>query len=69
MAAEICFIHLLSFFVDQKIGEEFIRDLDQLKNLRKFVNDDAFIRDIAKVKQVKSLMDYLNCAVNVSVWS
>ncbi len=36
----------------QRIGEDFIRDLDQLQALRDFVNDDAFIRDIAKVKQV-----------------
>lgn len=42
------------YFVHQKIGEEFIRDLDQLKGLRKHVNDEAFIRDVAKVKQVKS---------------
>uniref|UniRef100_A0A673GV18 Alpha-1,4 glucan phosphorylase n=1 Tax=Sinocyclocheilus rhinocerous TaxID=307959 RepID=A0A673GV18_9TELE len=33
------------------IGEDFIRDLDQLKKLRDFVNDEAFIRDVAKVKQ------------------
>ena len=29
-----------------------MRDLDQLKKLLKFVDDDAFIRDVAKVKQV-----------------
>uniref|UniRef100_A0A673GUG2 Alpha-1,4 glucan phosphorylase n=1 Tax=Sinocyclocheilus rhinocerous TaxID=307959 RepID=A0A673GUG2_9TELE len=34
-----------------RIGEDFIRDLDQLKKLRDFVNDEAFIRDVAKVKQ------------------
>lgn len=43
---------LLSVLAPQKIGEDFIRDLDQLKGLRKFVNDEAFIRDVAKVKQV-----------------
>lgn len=43
---------LLTIFVYQRIGEDFIRDLDQLKTLRKYVNDDAFIRDVAKVKQV-----------------
>uniref|UniRef100_A0A8C9Y7Z6 Alpha-1,4 glucan phosphorylase n=1 Tax=Sander lucioperca TaxID=283035 RepID=A0A8C9Y7Z6_SANLU len=36
-----------------RIGEDFIRDLDQLKGLCKYVNDEAFIRDVAKVKQVK----------------
>lgn len=37
----------------QKIGEDFIRDLDQLRKLEAFVNDDGFIRDIAAIKQVK----------------
>uniref|UniRef100_A0A669E543 Alpha-1,4 glucan phosphorylase n=1 Tax=Oreochromis niloticus TaxID=8128 RepID=A0A669E543_ORENI len=37
--------------IAERIGEDFIRDLDQLRNLVKFVNDEAFIRDIAKVKQ------------------
>lgn len=41
----------------QRIGEDFIRDLDQLQRLRDFVNDEAFIRDVAKVKQVKSSSD------------
>ncbi|XP_061595800.1 glycogen phosphorylase, muscle form [Cololabis saira] len=41
----------LAEVIAEKIGEEYIRDLDQLQGLRKFVNDDAFIRDIAKVKQ------------------
>lgn len=43
---------LLSVLAPQKIGEDFIRDLDQLQALRNFVNDEAFIRDVAKVKQV-----------------
>uniref|UniRef100_A0A4W5PH11 Alpha-1,4 glucan phosphorylase n=1 Tax=Hucho hucho TaxID=62062 RepID=A0A4W5PH11_9TELE len=45
----------LAEVIAEKIGEEFIRDLDQLKRLLKFVNDDAFIRDIAKVKQENKL--------------
>ena len=47
--------HFLNFFCQQRIGEDYIRDLDQLRKLRNFVNDDAFIRDIAKVKQVMNL--------------
>uniref|UniRef100_A0A8C5G6G7 Alpha-1,4 glucan phosphorylase n=1 Tax=Gouania willdenowi TaxID=441366 RepID=A0A8C5G6G7_GOUWI len=35
----------------ERIGEDYIRDLDQLKKLLDFVNDDALIRDVAKVKQ------------------
>ncbi|XP_042566921.1 glycogen phosphorylase, muscle form [Cyprinus carpio] len=41
----------LAEVIAERIGEDFIRDLDQLKKLRNFVNDEAFIRDIAKVKQ------------------
>ncbi|XP_013855071.1 glycogen phosphorylase, muscle form [Austrofundulus limnaeus] len=41
----------LAEVIAERIGEEFIRDLDQLKRLRDFVNDEAFIRDVAKVKQ------------------
>lgn len=41
-------------FIVQRIGEDYIRDLDQLKQLLEFVDDDALIRDVAKVKQVSS---------------
>lgn len=36
----------------QRIGEDYISDLDQLRKLLSFVDDEAFIRDVAKVKQV-----------------
>lgn len=36
----------------QRIGEEYISDLDQLRKLLSYVDDEAFIRDVAKVKQV-----------------
>lgn len=56
----------------QKIGEGFLTDLCQLKKLLDFLNDDGFIRDVAKVKQVGmgwgihvnsdlSILLYLNC--------
>uniref|UniRef100_A0A673LH07 Alpha-1,4 glucan phosphorylase n=1 Tax=Sinocyclocheilus rhinocerous TaxID=307959 RepID=A0A673LH07_9TELE len=41
----------LAEVIAERIGEDYIRDLSQLKSLLKFVDDDAFIRDIAKVKQ------------------
>ncbi|XP_041948670.1 glycogen phosphorylase, muscle form [Alosa sapidissima] len=41
----------LAEVIAERIGEEYIRDLDQLRKLEKFINDEAFIRDIAKVKQ------------------
>uniref|UniRef100_A0A4W6D1Y4 Alpha-1,4 glucan phosphorylase n=1 Tax=Lates calcarifer TaxID=8187 RepID=A0A4W6D1Y4_LATCA len=45
----------LAEVIAERIGEDFIRDLDQLKGLRKYVNDEAFIRDVAKVKQENKL--------------
>ncbi|KAK3524338.1 hypothetical protein QTP70_027958 [Hemibagrus guttatus] len=41
--------------IAERIGEDFIRDLSQLRKLHNFVNDDAFIRDVAKVKQENKL--------------
>ncbi|XP_034034331.1 glycogen phosphorylase, muscle form [Thalassophryne amazonica] len=45
----------LAEVIAERIGEDFIRDLDQLRSLTRFVNDEAFIRDIAKVKQENKL--------------
>ncbi|XP_049599281.1 glycogen phosphorylase, muscle form [Syngnathus scovelli] len=45
----------LAEVIAERIGEDFIRDLDQLQRLRKLVNDEAFIRDVAKVKQENKL--------------
>uniref|UniRef100_A0A8C2ZX71 Alpha-1,4 glucan phosphorylase n=1 Tax=Cyclopterus lumpus TaxID=8103 RepID=A0A8C2ZX71_CYCLU len=45
----------LAEVIAERIGEDFIRDLDQLKDLLNFVNDEAFIRDVAKVKQENKL--------------
>jgi len=53
-----CLLYLHSFFLPltifpfQKIGEDFLTDLFQLKKLLDFINDEMFIRDVAKVKQV-----------------
>uniref|UniRef100_A0A803SVA0 Alpha-1,4 glucan phosphorylase n=1 Tax=Anolis carolinensis TaxID=28377 RepID=A0A803SVA0_ANOCA len=41
----------LSDIIAEKIGEDFLTDLSQLKKLLDFVDDEAFIRDVAKVKQ------------------
>uniref|UniRef100_A0AAY5EEN1 Alpha-1,4 glucan phosphorylase n=1 Tax=Electrophorus electricus TaxID=8005 RepID=A0AAY5EEN1_ELEEL len=41
----------LAEVIAERIGEDYIRDLGQLKKLLNFVNDDAFIRDVAKIKQ------------------
>uniref|UniRef100_A0A8C6TRB5 Alpha-1,4 glucan phosphorylase n=2 Tax=Neogobius melanostomus TaxID=47308 RepID=A0A8C6TRB5_9GOBI len=45
----------LAEVIAERIGEDYIVDMDQLKKLLKFVNDDAFIADVAKVKQENKL--------------
>ncbi|XP_061083738.1 glycogen phosphorylase, brain form [Conger conger] len=41
----------LADIIAEKIGEDFLTDLFQLKNLLNFIDDESFIRDVAKVKQ------------------
>lgn len=36
----------------QVIGEDYVKDLSELQKLNDFAEDAAFIRDVAKVKQV-----------------
>lgn len=43
------------FCLRQVIGEDYVKDLSQLQKLNDFVDDAAFIRDVSKVKQVKTL--------------
>ncbi|KFU89528.1 Glycogen phosphorylase, brain form, partial [Chaetura pelagica] len=45
----------LADVIAEKIGEGFITDLSQLKKLLDFINNEAFIRDVAKVKQENKL--------------
>lgn len=42
----------LSDIIAEKIGEEWVTDLYQLQNLKKFAEDENFLRNIIKVKQV-----------------
>uniref|UniRef100_A0A6I8N633 Alpha-1,4 glucan phosphorylase n=1 Tax=Ornithorhynchus anatinus TaxID=9258 RepID=A0A6I8N633_ORNAN len=41
----------LADIIAEKIGEDYLTDLSQLKKLLQFVEDESFIRDVAKVKQ------------------
>ncbi|XP_071601228.1 glycogen phosphorylase, liver form [Heliangelus exortis] len=41
----------LAELIAEKIGEEYVRDLSQLTKLQEFVDDELFIREVAKVKQ------------------
>ncbi|XP_072121774.1 glycogen phosphorylase, brain form [Mobula birostris] len=45
----------LADIIAERIGEGFITDLHQLKKLLAFVDDEAFIRDVANVKQENKL--------------
>jgi glucan phosphorylase len=42
----------LSDLIASKIGENWITDLSQLAQLRNFVNDEQFVRDVQRVKFV-----------------
>ena len=43
----------LSDLIASKIGEKWITDLSQLSQLRNFVNDEQFVRDVQRVKFVR----------------
>uniref|UniRef100_A0AAY5KZF2 Alpha-1,4 glucan phosphorylase n=1 Tax=Esox lucius TaxID=8010 RepID=A0AAY5KZF2_ESOLU len=45
----------LAEVIAERIGDDYIRDLDQLKKLLEFVDDDSLICDIAKIKQENKL--------------
>uniref|UniRef100_A0A8C9KCN3 Alpha-1,4 glucan phosphorylase n=1 Tax=Panthera tigris altaica TaxID=74533 RepID=A0A8C9KCN3_PANTA len=45
----------LAEVIAEPIGEDYISDLDQLRKLLSYVDDEAFIRDVAKVKQENKL--------------
>lgn len=49
-------------FFPQRIGEDYISDLDQLRKLLSYVDDETFIRDVAKVKQVRRTLTWDPCA-------
>ncbi|KAE8607850.1 hypothetical protein XENTR_v10011305 [Xenopus tropicalis] len=45
----------LAEIIAERIGEDYITNLDNLKKLLNFINDEGFIRDVAKVKQENKL--------------
>ncbi|XP_054893968.1 glycogen phosphorylase, liver form [Poeciliopsis prolifica] len=45
----------LAELIAEVVGEDYVKDLSQLKKLNDFVNDLAFVRDIAKIKQDNKL--------------
>ncbi|XP_043930242.1 glycogen phosphorylase, liver form [Protopterus annectens] len=63
----------LAELIAEKIGEEYVKDLSRLQKLMKFVDNETFIREVAKVKQENKLKfaQYLErqCKVNINVES
>lgn len=53
--------------LNQRIGEGFLTDLSQLKKLLSLVDDEAFIRDVAKVKQV-GFSGLQSASLRLSTW-
>ncbi|KAG2467225.1 PYGB protein, partial [Polypterus senegalus] len=59
----------LTDLIVEKIGEDFVTDLYQLKKLLNFIDDDVFLRDVSKVKQENKLKfsSYLEQEYNVKI--
>lgn len=59
----------LSDIIAEKIGEEWVTDLYQLQNLKKFADDENFLRNIIKVKQENKmkLAEYIQENYNIKV--
>ncbi|KAL4656237.1 glycogen phosphorylase, liver form-like [Arapaima gigas] len=59
----------LAELIAEAIGEEFVKDLSQLRKLNDFVDDDAFVRDVSKVKQdnKEKFARYLEKAYEVKI--
>ncbi|MBE5934852.1 MAG: glycogen/starch/alpha-glucan phosphorylase [Lachnospiraceae bacterium] len=51
----------LSGFINDKIGNEWVTNLDKLKDLEKFAADDAVIKEFSEIKDIKKrqLADYI----------
>ena len=51
----------LSGFINDKIGNEWVTNLDKLKDLEKYANDDAVIKEFDEIKKIKKrqLADYI----------
>uniref|UniRef100_UPI0037E7BAB3 glycogen phosphorylase, brain form n=1 Tax=Semicossyphus pulcher TaxID=241346 RepID=UPI0037E7BAB3 len=45
----------LTDIIAERIGEDFLTDLHKLQKILQFVDDEAFIRDVAKIKQENKL--------------
>ncbi|XP_056020712.1 glycogen phosphorylase, muscle form-like isoform X2 [Ostrea edulis] len=59
----------LSDVIAEKIGEDWVTDLYQLRNLKKFAEDENFLRNVIKVKQENKmkLAEYIQEHYNIKV--
>ena len=59
----------LAGFINDKIGNEWITNLDKLKDLEKFANDKAVIKKFDEIKKIKKqqLADYIKVKENIDV--
>jgi starch phosphorylase len=59
----------LSGFITDKIGSSWVTDLDRLKELEKFANDKAVIKQFGDIKRIKKrqLADYIYKMENIRV--
>jgi len=59
----------LAKFISEKIGEKWIKNLDELKKLNKFENDKDFLIELYKIKQnnKKRLAEYIKKSNNINV--
>ena len=59
----------LAGFINDKIGNEWITNLDKLKDLEKFANDKAVIKKFDEIKKIKKqqLADYIKAKENIDV--
>lgn len=59
----------LAGFINDKIGNEWITNLDKLKDLEKFADDKAVIKKFDEIKKIKKqqLADYIKLKENIDV--
>ncbi|MEX0823414.1 MAG: glycogen/starch/alpha-glucan phosphorylase [Balneolaceae bacterium] len=59
----------LADLITGKIGEEWVTDLDQLKKIEKFVDDKAFMKEFAKIKQnnKKRMAEYIKLKQGIEI--
>ena len=60
---------LLSKLIIEKIGQDWIKDLNQIKKIEKFINDKSFVEQWQKIKlkNKKNLIEYIENEHNIKI--